>query len=157
MNSKPELDAEQATGLGNLLVLASLSLVGGAGVGLLAAVFRVALERIDRFRDSALVWAHGEKLVGFLAVIGISAVATGLAAWLVRQFSPQATGSGIPHVEAQTNGQWSGSPLRILPVKFFGGVLAMGTGLALGREGPRCANGSKPGSSSGQSQPLQRV
>src|SRR5262249_44373920 len=51
-------------------------------------------------------------------------------------FSPEAIGSGIPHVEAQLNGQWSGSPLRIIPVKFFGGLMAIGAGLALGREGP---------------------
>lgn len=120
----------------NLLVLALCSLIAGTAAGLLVAGFRLALQRADRFRDAALHWGHREGLVGFLAILGGSAIATTLAAWLVRRLSPHATGSGIPHVEAQLNGKWSGDPLRIIPVKFLGGLLSMGTGLALGREGP---------------------
>ena len=51
-------------------------------------------------RDTLIAWAHGEKLVGFLLVVAACAVATAVAAWLVRRFSPQAEGSGIPNVEA---------------------------------------------------------
>src|SRR5262245_50733792 len=126
----------------NLLVLALLSLVAGAAAGLLAAVFRLALQHADRFRDSALRWGHNQRIVGFLLIVWISAITTALAAWLVRRLSPHATGSGIPHVEAQLNGKWSGNPLRIIPVKFLGGLLAMGTGLALGREGPSVQMGA---------------
>ena len=126
----------------NLSVLASLSLIAGGAAGLLAAVFRLALERADRFRDTALSWAHSYGIVGFFVILGVSAITTALAAWLVRCLSPHATGSGIPHVEAQLNGKWSGDPLLIIPVKFMGGLLAMGTGLALGREGPSVQMGA---------------
>jgi CIC family chloride channel protein len=44
--------------------------------------------------------------------------------------------SGIPHVEAVLSGILKPAPLRLIPVKFIGGVLAIGSGLALGREGP---------------------
>jgi len=44
---------------------------------------------------------NGEALAGFLLIIAIAAVATALAAWLVRRFSPDAAGSGIPVVEAE--------------------------------------------------------
>src|SRR5215831_1970913 len=126
----------------NLLVLALCSLIAGAAAGLLVAGFRLALQGADRFRDAALHWGHREGLVGFLVILGISATTTALAAWLVRRLSPHATGSGIPHVEAQLNGKWSGDPLLIVPVKFMGGLLAMGTGLALGREGPSVQMGA---------------
>lgn len=120
----------------SLSILALLSLIAGGAAGLVAAVFRLALQRADRFRDSALNWGHSYGIVGFLVILAVSAITTALAAWLVRFLSPHATGSGIPHVEAQLNGKWSGDPLLIIPVKFMGGLLAMGTGLALGREGP---------------------
>lgn len=139
MNSEPDGLAE---GRGRLLVLALLALIAGAASGLLGAVFRLALERADRFRDSVVAWAHGEALAGFLLIISVAAAATALAAWLVRRFSPDATGSGIPVVEAELQKEQPEAPLRLIPVKFIGGVLAMGAGLALGREGPTIQMGA---------------
>ena len=71
----------------NLLVLALCSLIAGAAAGLLVAGLRLALQRADRFRDTAPHWGHSEGLVGFFAILGVSAIATALAAWLVRRFS----------------------------------------------------------------------
>ena len=104
---------EASTGSARLLVLAFLSLFAGTSAGLLAAAFRLALSQADRIRAAMLVWSHGHGTVGFFVTIGICAVATTVAAWLVRRFSPHATGSGIPHVEAQLGGNGSGNPLRI--------------------------------------------
>jgi chloride channel protein, CIC family len=141
-NREPERNAKAAEGPGSLVVLALSSLIAGVASGLLGAVFRLALEQADRFRDAALTWAHGQDLAGLLLIIGVSAAATGLAAWLVRRYSPQASGSGIPHVEAVLTGELPPAPFRLIPVKFFGGVLAIGTGLALGREGPSVQMGA---------------
>ncbi len=123
-------------------MLAFVALIVGAASGLLGAVFRLALEQADRFRGSVLVWAHGKNLVGLLLMIGVSAAATALAAWLVRRYSPYASGSGIPHVEAVLNGDLPPAPFRLIPVKFAGGLLAIGSGLALGREGPSVQMGA---------------
>jgi chloride channel protein, CIC family len=125
-----------------LVTLAILSVFAGAGAGLLAAAFRLALGRAERLRGLLLSRLHGDGIVGLLGIVLLCAVATAMAAWLVRRFAPQAIGSGIPHVEAQLSGNWSGNPLRIIPVKFFGGLLAIGAGLALGREGPTVQMGA---------------
>jgi CIC family chloride channel protein len=61
---------------------------------------------------------------------------------LVRRYSPYASGSGIPHVEAVLHGELPPAPYRLIPVKFFGGLLAIGSGLALGREGPSVQMGA---------------
>jgi hypothetical protein len=54
----------------------------------------------------------------------------------VRRFSPQASGSGIPYVEAVLDRELTPASLLLLPVKFLGGLLAIGADLMLGREGP---------------------
>jgi CIC family chloride channel protein len=139
---EPELNTQAAGQRGSLVILALVALFAGAASGLLGAVFRLTLEQADRFRDSVLPWAHGKEFVGLLLIIAVSAAATGLAAWLVRRYSPQASGSGIPHVEAVLNGDLPPASFRLIPVKFFGGLLAIGAGLALGREGPSVQMGA---------------
>ena len=81
---------------GSLVVLVLLALVVGVVAGFVGAVFRITLERADRLRDDLITWAHGESFAGFLFIIGLSAIATLVAAWLARRFSPHASGSGIP-------------------------------------------------------------
>jgi chloride channel protein, CIC family len=127
---------------GSLLVLGILSLLVGAAAGLVGAVFRLSLAGADWLRDALVTWAHGEGVAGLLLVTATCAAATGIAAWLVRRFSPHASGSGIPHVEAVLKGELPPAPFRLIPVKFVGGVLAMGAGLALGREGPSVQMGA---------------
>ena len=127
---------------GSLLGLAMLSLVAGAAAGLVGAIFRLSLEQADQLRNALIGWARGQEAVGFLLVLAVCAGATALAAWLVRRYSPHAAGSGIPHVEAVLRGELPPIPFRLIPVKFFGGLLAIGAGLALGREGPTVQMGA---------------
>src|SRR6516225_8975534 len=127
---------------GSLLALALLALVAGALAGLVGAIFRLCLEQADRLRDVLIARAHGWEVVGFLLVLTACAAATALAAWLVRRYAPHASGSGIPHVEAVLRGELPQAPFRLIPVKFFGGLLAIGSGLALGREGPSVQMGA---------------
>jgi chloride channel protein, CIC family len=129
-------------GPGSLLVLGILSLLVGAASGLLGAVFRLSLAWADRRRDALVAWAHGEGALGLLLLTVTCAAATGVAAWLVRRFSPHASGSGIPHVEAVLHAEIPQAPYRLIPVKFVGGLLAIGSGLALGREGPSVQMGA---------------
>ena len=127
---------------GSLLVLVLLAFAVGGTSGLVGAVFRLVLDWSDRLRGMVIDWAHGNQIAGFACVIGIPAIATGLAAWLVRKFAPGAKGSGIPDVEAVLRDEQPPPPLILIPVKFLGGVLAIGAGLALDREGPTVQMGA---------------
>ncbi|MGV2289384.1 H(+)/Cl(-) exchange transporter ClcA [Trinickia sp. YCB016] len=127
---------------GGLIAMGLLSLMVGAVAGLVGVLFRRSLEEADRFRALFLTWAHAENVLGFCIVVVAIAASTALAVWLVGRFAPQASGSGIPHVEAVLHGEQPPAQIVLIPVKFVGGVLAIGCGLALGREGPAVQMGA---------------
>src|SRR5262249_36209688 len=142
MTCDPQHAAQPPENHGSLLVLAVLALPVGAAAGLIGGIFRLSLVQAGRLRANLIDWAHGEKIAGFLIVVAACGAATFVAGWLVRRFSPHASGSGIPYVEAVLREQVPPAPYGLVPVKFFGGLLAIGSGLALGREGPSVQMGA---------------
>jgi CIC family chloride channel protein len=136
MDTDKQGDQQSDTIQGSLLKLGCLALAVGAAAGLVCTAFRLALIQADQFRDRLIAWAQGVGLVGLVFIVVGCAGATAIAAWLVRRFSPHAAGSGIPHVEAVLYRELPQAPFQLIWVKFGGGLLAIGSGLALGREGP---------------------
>ena len=51
----------------DLIAVGLLSLVVGAGTGLISAAFRLVLAKADRLRDAFVLWAQGQAGVGFLS------------------------------------------------------------------------------------------
>jgi CIC family chloride channel protein len=123
---------------GNVPDLAHLALratVVGAVTGFAAASFRLLLNGASQLRDDLIIWGH-HHWWGYPVVVVACGAATAAAASLVHRVEPHAEGSGIPRVEAVIEGRTEPGSFWILPVKYIGGLLSMGAGLALGREGP---------------------
>ncbi|MGA9601489.1 MAG: H(+)/Cl(-) exchange transporter ClcA [Methylocystis sp.] len=132
------------------MAVSAASLLVGSGVGVVSASFRLFLEKADHLRDALVEWAHPYAIGGLALMVVVCAAAAWIAAWLVRRFSPYASGSGIPHVENVLNRRLPPAPASLLLVKFFGGLLAIGSGLALGREGPSVQMGATIGNLGGE-------
>jgi CIC family chloride channel protein len=140
--SDDEPDDEGQASQASFLWLAILSPIVGAYAGFVGAVFRLSLDWADHARGALMAAAQGHGIGGVAAAAAACGIAAALAALLVRRYSPHAGGSGIPHVEAVLQGLLPQASILLLPVKFVGGVLAIGAGLALGREGPSVQMGA---------------
>jgi hypothetical protein len=117
----------------------------GLLAGAIAVAFRWALVGGDLLRNRLLVWSHQAPTWGWLLPMVVGALGAGLAVVLVHRVAPEAAGSGIPHVKAVLYWLRSMRWQAILLVKFVGGVVGIGSGLALGREGPTVQLGSALG------------
>jgi CIC family chloride channel protein len=128
---------------GGTLSLGLLSIAVGAWTGVLVGIFRLALAGADRLRGTLLATFHGWSGIGLASSLCAGAAAAALATWLARRFSPYAEGSGIPEVEVALRRELPPMPLpTLLLVKFVGGLLAIGGGMALGPEGPSVQMGA---------------
>ncbi len=104
--------------------------------GLTAAVFRYLLTLGDSVRNGLITWSHQFPILGWIFPALFGLIGAVGSVFLVRRFAPEAAGSGIPHLESVLHRYRNLDASRVIPVKFFGGILALGSGLALGREGP---------------------
>jgi len=107
--------------------------------GIAAVGFQLAITWLYRHTFSAAANDHGHFLWISLGVIVITSLITG---WLLNSFAPEAAGSGIPQVKLNFWKEFGHAPRRIALVKFVAGVLCIGGGQSLGREGPTVQIGS---------------
>jgi len=117
----------------------------GAVSGGIGVAFRALLGQADAFRLSMLDWAHRQPIFGVLVAGVYGAIGALLALLVVRKWAPEVAGSGIPHLESVLHRHRSLRWATVLPAKFVGGLLAIGSGMALGREGPTVQMGGATG------------
>lgn len=125
------------------LILIFRGVVVGLLSGLIVGSFRWLIEISLRFWQKGFRLAHTNWTIllgGLILVLIISLI---LAKFLHDE--PHIAGSGIPEVEIQLQGQLTLNWWSILWRKYVGGVLAIGSGLFLGREGPSIQLGSSIG------------
>jgi CIC family chloride channel protein len=114
---------------GILIALLYAAAAAGSAVAFLWLsnfVFRMTIERLAS--TPLLVF-----VLGSLGVIGITSIAAGV---LMTRVSPDAAGSGVPQLKASYWKELGFVKLGSVIVKFIGGVLTLGGGTSLGREGP---------------------
>ena len=111
-----------------------LTCLYGAAAGLAAVVFQLGMNLVYQRGLVALSRQSWPIfLFGSLAVIVSASLVVG---WLLSAFCPEAAGSGIPQLKAAFWKDFGFVPWRVVWVKFVAGVVSIGGGCSLGREGP---------------------
>ncbi|MGA7213629.1 MAG: chloride channel protein, partial [Terrimicrobiaceae bacterium] len=118
--------------------------VVGLSAGLAAVAFQAGIDWLGSLIYNEAHWSsHSAFLLGTLAIICGAALFTG---FLLNTLCPEAAGSGIPQLKLAFWKDFGHSPPHIVLVKFVAGVVGIGGGLSLGREGPSVQIGGNLGS-----------
>jgi CIC family chloride channel protein len=127
------------TTLRSVLTPRRLSLLEALIIGLVAGLSGLAVKQgvhllgAWRMNEAAHCGPFPASLLG-LPLIGL--VGGLISGWLVERVAPETSGSGIPQVKAVLHRVPIKFDLRVAVVKLFGGIVALGSGMPLGREGP---------------------
>ncbi|MBD2665013.1 Cl-channel voltage-gated family protein [Richelia sinica FACHB-800] len=112
-----------------------LAIAEASAIGIVAAVSAVLLKEGTRWLGTWRVHtAHIFPAWLALPIIGLSFGF--LAGWLVQRLAPEASGSGIPQVKASLANVPIRLSFRVAMVKLISAIIALGSGMTLGRQGP---------------------
>lgn len=119
--------------------------VVGLLAGLLAVGFRWALLESEHSRLALIEQLRTlprASLWAWMVLPAIGMVSGSAVGWCVVKYAPDSAGSGIPHLKGVLLHVRTMRWKRLIPVKFIGGVIGIGAGLSLGREGPTVQMGA---------------
>lgn len=130
----------------------------GLGAGISISIFRYLLAGSEILRP-VIYHNLGDALADgqwqWLALYILSFIIIAYLLKLIVAREPMCTGSGIPQIKGILQGDMSMRWFSVLWSKIIGGVLAIGAGMSLGREGPSVQIGACVGQ--GLSQPSRRT
>jgi H+/Cl- antiporter ClcA len=114
--------------------LLSLTILSGSLCGLAAVAFHTGISKAETLLiDRALVAPHPGWIYWTILMPAVGGLVVGLG---LRYWAPGAVGSGIPQVKFAYALHAGYVPIRDAIAKFVLGIIQIGTGSSLGREGP---------------------
>jgi len=106
----------------------------GLSAGVAAVAFQLGINWI--YRLGLVQLSHQSKVSFLFGSLGLLVGSALLVGWLLNSFCQAAAGSGIPQLKLSFWKDFGWVPFRVAWVKFVAGILSVGGGSSLGREGP---------------------
>ena len=106
----------------------------GLAAGAAAVAFQLGINWV--YRLGLVQLSHQSILVFLLGSLGLLTGSSLVVGWLLNSFCQEAAGSGIPQLKLAFWKDFGAVPGRVAGVKFMAGIISVGGGSSLGREGP---------------------
>ena len=126
----------------NNIVLIFLCFLVGIFSGIIVGTYTLLLKKMTIFREFFTTNLEFPKIIIGIIVF----ILMGIAVQFMLSKYPLISGSGIPQVSGLLTKKVKFKWLGELVTKFVGGILAIGTGMSMGREGPSVHLGALVGS-----------
>lgn len=120
-----------------------ISIIIGACSGLVISLFRLAIPKIMGLISNLIIFGQENILKSIVFVLIF--VFIGFLVSITVNKEPMIGGSGIPQIAGKLNNKLDYSAFSCLVNKIIGGLLSIGSGLTLGREGPSVQIGGSLG------------
>ncbi|MBD2194808.1 MULTISPECIES: chloride channel protein [Calothrix] len=112
-----------------------LAIAEASVIGIVAALSAVFLKVGSGWLGTWRV--HSTQILPAWVVLPLVGMGFGfLSGWLVQRLAPEASGSGIPQVKATLANVPMTLSWRVAAVKLISAIIALGSGMTLGRQGP---------------------
>ncbi|QYX30439.1 chloride channel protein [Sphaerospermopsis torques-reginae] len=109
--------------------------VEACAIGIIAALSAVLLKQGSGWLGTWRV--HSTQILPAWLTLPLIGMSFGfLAGWLVQRLAPEAAGSGIPQVKASLANIPIKLSWRVALIKLLSAIIALGSGITLGRQGP---------------------
>lgn len=118
-------------------------IIVGALSGLLVVLYRIALNLVEIY--SKFIYSYEHRNPWFIPIWFLLLLILAYVVGIMVKRDPMISGSGIPQVEGVLLGQLEMNWWKVIFRKFIGGVISIGAGLSLGREGPSIQLGAAVG------------